>query len=295
MRTCLDRLEAAAIISPCDPEIVTPRIKRADRRPQGWDLSLEREDLDEADAAVLEQPPHAGSDGGKVVDDPSSEVHRLHPMPGAGCKERAGEVQLMQPRGAVVAPEPTKKPSVRPSAASAHLREALPTYDARLGGPVGEFFAAIAAAWRFTAAQRDRLAPVVETALNAGWTPSELAAFTGGSTNGVRNPYAVLAARLSSAELAARHRRLGATPACQPLLVGQCSSDTGTWDTDSARPAAQTAATRPYRAADLRPDLIRWQRCRPRAGRSRAPSHLAASPTGSVLQSPSYCGPPARA
>src|SRR5258706_12814291 len=55
VRTCLDRLEAAAIISPCDPEIVAARIKRADRRPQGWDvrLSLVRGDLDECDAAVL--------------------------------------------------------------------------------------------------------------------------------------------------------------------------------------------------------------------------------------------------
>jgi Helix-turn-helix domain len=49
VRTCLDRLEAAGIISPCDPDIVAARIKRADRRPQGWDLdlSLIRDDLDE--------------------------------------------------------------------------------------------------------------------------------------------------------------------------------------------------------------------------------------------------------
>src|SRR5258707_5555916 len=58
VRTCLDRLEAAAIISACDPDIVAARIKRADRRPQGWDLglSLVRDDLDEAGAAVLESP-----------------------------------------------------------------------------------------------------------------------------------------------------------------------------------------------------------------------------------------------
>ena len=49
VRTCLDRLEAAGIISPCDPDIVAARIKRADRRPQGWDLnlSLVRDDLNE--------------------------------------------------------------------------------------------------------------------------------------------------------------------------------------------------------------------------------------------------------
>ena len=38
VRTCLDRLAAAGIIAPCDPGIVAARIKRADRRPQGWDL-----------------------------------------------------------------------------------------------------------------------------------------------------------------------------------------------------------------------------------------------------------------
>ena len=41
-----------------------------------------------------------------------------------------------------------------------------------------------------------------------------LAAFTGGNTDGVRNPYAVLAARLSSAELPAPPAR----PA-RPALV----------------------------------------------------------------------------
>jgi hypothetical protein len=56
VRTCVDRLEASGIISPCDPDVVAARIKRADRRPQGWDLnlSLVRNDLHDADVAVLE-------------------------------------------------------------------------------------------------------------------------------------------------------------------------------------------------------------------------------------------------
>jgi len=56
VRTCLDRLEAEGIISPCDPGIVAARIKRADRRPQGWDLNLclARHDLNDAAVAVLE-------------------------------------------------------------------------------------------------------------------------------------------------------------------------------------------------------------------------------------------------
>jgi hypothetical protein len=37
--------------------------------------------------------------------------------------------------------------------------------------------------------------------LSTGWTPAALAAFTGSNTSGLRNPYAVLAARLSPAEL----------------------------------------------------------------------------------------------
>jgi hypothetical protein len=56
VRTCLDRLAAADIIAPCDPAVVAARIKRADRRPQGWDLNLglARDDLGDAAVAVLE-------------------------------------------------------------------------------------------------------------------------------------------------------------------------------------------------------------------------------------------------
>jgi len=64
VRTCLDRLAAEGIIAPCDPDIVAARIKRADRRPQGWDLnlSLVRDDLDNAAIAVLDhQFPELGA------------------------------------------------------------------------------------------------------------------------------------------------------------------------------------------------------------------------------------------
>ncbi len=56
VRTCLDRPQAEGIILPCDPGIVAARIKRAGRRPQGWDLnlSLVRDDLDDATVGVLE-------------------------------------------------------------------------------------------------------------------------------------------------------------------------------------------------------------------------------------------------
>ncbi len=116
VRTCLDRLEAEGIISPCDPDIVAARIKRADRRPQGWDLnlSLARDDLDAAAVAVLEhhfpglgsrlaavvqpgadgrsdgvQSPHLVATGGEAVDNCPGGLQQLHPAPGT---EAAGQV-----------------------------------------------------------------------------------------------------------------------------------------------------------------------------------------------------------
>ena len=73
VRTCLDRLAAAGIIAPRDPGIVAARIKRADRRPQGWDLnlSLVRDDLDSAALAVLEYQ-FLGLSVSPAADGPSS-------------------------------------------------------------------------------------------------------------------------------------------------------------------------------------------------------------------------------
>jgi hypothetical protein len=65
----------------------------------------------------------------------------------------------------------------------------------------GEFFAALGPGWRLTAAQRARLTPAVLAALDEGWASQELAGFAGANTDGVRNPCAVLAARLSPTEL----------------------------------------------------------------------------------------------
>jgi hypothetical protein len=76
VRTCLDRPAAEGIVAPCDPDIVAAWIKRADRCPHGWDLnlSLVRDDLDDAAVAVLEHqfpglggrlatPARVGADG----------------------------------------------------------------------------------------------------------------------------------------------------------------------------------------------------------------------------------------
>jgi hypothetical protein len=126
VRTCLDRLEAEGIIQPCDPDIVAARIKRADRRPKGWDLDLSRVrgDLTEAGIAALEHqfPGLAAmvtaivrSDAGGAPDEVQSphpvgavdnwadQVRPLHPASGTGCNERTDGVQRAQPRGATSA------------------------------------------------------------------------------------------------------------------------------------------------------------------------------------------------
>jgi hypothetical protein len=227
VRTCLDRLAASSIIRACDPDIVAARIKRADRRPQGWDLNLGlvRDDLAEADIVVLErqfpglatrlpaparpvsgdgrngvQSLHPALDTGEPVDNLPAGVQPLHPAPGPGCNQGGDGVQLTQPRGAAVAPEPSKEPSVEPPAAPERVREATVVVG-QGGGSIGEFFAALGDAWILTPAQRARLVPAVEAGLSSGWSPAELAAFTGANMSGVRNPFAVLAARLSPAEL----------------------------------------------------------------------------------------------
>jgi hypothetical protein len=107
VRTCLDRLEAEGIITPCDPDIIAARIKRADQRPQGWDLnmSLVRGEPGEAvpaskasarQALLTERlrRAHEGRlDGVQPLHPATSPVdnrveQQLHPAAETGCNER---------------------------------------------------------------------------------------------------------------------------------------------------------------------------------------------------------------
>jgi hypothetical protein len=79
-----------------------------------------------------------------------------------------------------------------------------------------------------TAAQRMKLAPAVAAALAAGWIPAGLAEFAGASTAGIRNPFAVLAARLSGSR---------ANPAGEAAAwCGQCDDRTRMLDFDGDAP-----------------------------------------------------------
>jgi hypothetical protein len=158
VRTCLDRLETMGIISPCDPDVVAARIKRADRRPQGWDLDLRlvRGDFDEsgtvapdsqsatrrAALGAVRRPDHEGSlDGVQSphpatgpVDNLAGGVQQPHSAAGTGCNQRSGGVQPARPRGAAVAPEPYIEPS-RARSASSSPRSGTPGRWPRPSGP----------------------------------------------------------------------------------------------------------------------------------------------------------------
>ncbi|MGO9294197.1 MAG: hypothetical protein ACLP52_10030 [Streptosporangiaceae bacterium] len=102
------------------------------------------------------------------------------------------------------------------------------------GRPADEFFTALGAGWRLTATQRARLAAAVTAAVDAGWTPRALAAFAGANTIGVRNPYAVLAVRLSPAELPPPQTERPS----RPPWCGECDQATRmlAFDGDAPRP-----------------------------------------------------------
>lgn len=75
VRTTLDRLEALGLIKRSDPAIVAAHIKRADRRPKGWDLAI-----------------HSG-------------VQSSHPADLHGVQSGSNGVQSTTERGANTAPE----------------------------------------------------------------------------------------------------------------------------------------------------------------------------------------------
>jgi hypothetical protein len=143
---------------------------------------------------------------------------------------------------------------------------------AGISGPaadVGEFFERLSGLnprWQLTASQRRRLSPAVAAALTAGRTPRTLAEAAGANMDGVRNPYAVLAARLSPAELPAPPAR-----AVRPPWCGQCDERTRMLDFDGDSPAPcprckgrrenPGPAGRPADPPERRPPRSRQPRC----------------------------------
>jgi hypothetical protein len=129
----------------------------------------------------------------------------------------------------------TPDPALSPDPPGNHQgTAAAPGRQARAGGPhaaggtaeAAEFFGRLAAMsprWQLAAAQRGRLGPAVTAALARGWLPAGLAEHVGANTAGIRNASAVLAARLSPAELPLP---AGTMAARRPAWCGHCDEQT---------------------------------------------------------------------
>lgn len=110
----LRALHELKLIKPSDPDIVAAYVKRADRRPKGWDLAIH------------------------------SETQTLHPVEDHEVQARHNGVQTTTPRGAALAPEPSlNRPENRPSreraprgARAAGVPPVCGQCDARPGDPI---------------------------------------------------------------------------------------------------------------------------------------------------------------
>jgi hypothetical protein len=91
IRQHLDLLEKSGLIRPSDPEIVAAYIKRADRRPLGFDLAMDG----------VQEVPVVRSRGASHA--------------ATGCISRRNGVQEIPERGAGDAPEPLLEPYTEPS------------------------------------------------------------------------------------------------------------------------------------------------------------------------------------
>jgi hypothetical protein len=102
-----------------------------------------------------------------------------------------------------------------------------------MAADVGEFFerlAAVSPRWLLTRSHRRRLVPAVAGAVAAGWTPGGLAEAVGSNAAGIRNPAAVLAARLAPAGL------LPPPAPRRPPWCGECDQATRMLDFDGDAP-----------------------------------------------------------
>jgi hypothetical protein len=246
VREQLDILHAAGIITPCDPDVVAAHVKRADRRPNGWDIdqSLDRDNpehlerFQRAAAAHKDRKRHrrlnsAEPDEVRTVH-PVDEVHVVHPAPSTGCTVRRNGVHLAPERGAPRAPELyLNHPGTAP--ARAHVRASAPAASRAEGGggnEIAEFFTALGEAWPLSAGQRDRLGSHVAAALDAGWSTNALADHVGGNTDGIRNPYAVLRSRLSDIPDPPEGSQ---RPAERPPWCGRCEEATRLFERPDGR------------------------------------------------------------
>lgn len=274
VRTALDRLEAAGVIRPCDPAIVAARIKRADRRPQGWDLDIRliRDDLPEDDLRDLEriypgitdrftaarnagklgipalwttgvkQLHPAGNAPERPVDNTGHGMNPVHPVTPNGVKQLPHGVKLLPSRGEAASPEPSlnrpEPPPPQPPA-EAPVENQVVVDDPRLS----EFFDGLGPDWLLSPVERERLAPAVRSALALGWEARAVAKAVGADRGDTRSAFAVLQHRLKPYAASAPRTRAADTRSCAVPVA----EATAVPDADPDDPAAYLAALRASR------------------------------------------------
>jgi hypothetical protein len=155
----LRTLHELGLITPADPEIVAAYIKRADRRPNGWDLALT------TSHGIAAAPP-AGVVN-RAGDGRGGGVQPVHPGRVDGVQALSDGVQTAMSRGARTAPEPSQNhpgtvARARPRAAVRADRQPAPPglapicgrCDARPGDP-----ASARIVWLGTDRQRSKPCP----------------------------------------------------------------------------------------------------------------------------------------
>jgi hypothetical protein len=129
VRYALHALEELGLITPADPDIVAAYIKRRDRRPNGWDLTLTARP---APAPATTNGTVAHNLVHRVVHSRDDGVQPVHPAQAHGVQTPPSGVQTTTSRGAATAPEPSKNhPRNRPARAPART----PGRDARPPAP----------------------------------------------------------------------------------------------------------------------------------------------------------------
>jgi hypothetical protein len=128
VRSALHTLEELGLITPSDPAILAAHIRRADRRPNGWDLALT--------TGPVPPPPPSGTETDPVahstIHNGNDEVQPPHPADLDGVQTQPDGVQTTASRGATTAPEPSKNhPLNRPARAAARA----PARDSRPATP----------------------------------------------------------------------------------------------------------------------------------------------------------------
>ncbi|MEO6767609.1 MAG: helix-turn-helix domain-containing protein [Umezawaea sp.] len=146
------------------------------------------------------------------VDTSSTPPAERHPRQNAtgGAGAAPGVTQLDRPRGGTATPPVTSYPVLTPSSTG-------PPGPDRAGGGgdpderAVDLLVDLGPRWALTPGQRQRLAPMVATALATGWTRDALLAYLAANSDGVRSAFAVLTTRLGD---------LPAAPAAKPVPVG---------------------------------------------------------------------------